>query len=179
MACRTFVVRRCLPLVLVSVIALAHATALADAPVHATRIAVKKSTHEVVLYKNDVVLKRYRAAIGPGGSGNKLQEGDKVTPVGHYHVTMHQPSQFHLFLRLDYPNADDRVRFAKLVSSGALPKEAHIGGDIGIHGAPPQAQWKNVHKQVDWTWGCVAVDDSEIDEIGSMVTDGTPVDIED
>jgi murein L,D-transpeptidase YafK len=158
---------------------LVSATAGADAQPKASRVVVKKNAHEVVLYRGDTVMKRYSAAIGPGGAGFKQREGDKVTPVGHYHITMHQPSQFHQFLRLDYPNADDRMRFAKLVASGALPKEAHIGGDIGIHGAPAAREWKAIHKTVDWTLGCVAVDDAEIDEIGSLVADGTAVDIED
>lgn len=148
-------------------------------PLAATRVVVLKNAHELVLYHGDTVLHRYRAAIGPGGGGFKHREGDKVTPVGHYHVTMHQPSRYHLFLRLDYPNTDDRARFTKLVASGELPKDATIGGDIGIHGAPPQAEWKPIHKTVDWTLGCVAVDDAEIEEIGSLVKDGTPVDIED
>jgi len=154
-------------------------SASADVPQRATRILVRKTAHELVLYRGDVVVKRYQAAIGPGGAGVKHREGDKVTPVGHYHVTMHQPSQFHLFLRLDYPNAEDRKRFAGLVASGQLPKEATVGSDIGIHGAPPQPEWKTTHKLVDWTLGCVAVDDGEIDEIGGLVADGTPVDIED
>ncbi len=151
----------------------------ADPALKATRVLVKKTSHEMILYRGDVVLKSYRTAIGPGGPGFKKQEGDKVTPVGHFHVTMHQPSQFHLFLRLDYPTAVDRARFNALQASGDLPKEAHIGGDIGIHGAPPQQQWKAIHKTVDWTWGCVAVDDAEIDEVGALVPDGTPVDIVD
>jgi murein L,D-transpeptidase YafK len=158
---------------------LLSSTASADAQQKATRLVVRKNSHEVVLYSGETVLKRYRAAIGPGGAGYKHREGDKVTPVGHYHVTMHQPSQFHLFLRLDYPNADDRARFSTLMASGQLPREATIGGDIGIHGAPPQQEWKAVHKTVDWTLGCVAVDDAEIDEIGSLVANGTAVDIED
>ncbi len=158
---------------------LVSTSAGADAPQKATRVLVRKTAHELVLYRGDAVMKRYRTAIGPGGTGFKQREGDKVTPVGHYHVTMHQPSQFHLFLRLDYPNTDDHARFTKLVASGAIPKDATIGGDIGIHGAPPQPQWKNIHKTVDWTLGCVAVDDDEIDEIGSLVRNGTPVDIED
>ena len=145
----------------------------------ATRVVVHKKAHELVLYRGDAVIQRYRVAIGPGGAGFKRREGDEVTPVGHYHVTMHQPSRYHLFLRLDYPNADDRARFAKLVASGDLPKDARIGGDIGIHGAPPQKEWKAIHKNFDWTLGCVAVDDAEIDEIGSLVADGTRVDIDD
>ena len=153
--------------------------ASADSPQKANRIVIKKNAHELSVYAGDVLVKTYKVAIGPGGSGYKHREGDKVTPVGHYHVTMHQPSQFHQFLRLDYPNAEDRARFTRLQTSGELPKEATIGGDIGIHGAPPQPQWKSVHKTVDWTLGCVAVDDAEIDEIGHLVADGTPVEISD
>jgi murein L,D-transpeptidase YafK len=164
-----------LALVLVTVIA------AADAPQtqRATRVVIKKNAHELALYRGDALVKTYRVAIGPGGAGYKHREGDKVTPVGHYHVIMHQPSQYRLFMRLDYPNAEDRARFTKLVASGELPKDATIGGDIGIHGAPPQREWKTTHKTVDWTLGCVAVDDAEIDEIGSLVADGTPVDVED
>lgn len=151
----------------------------ASSPQKATRVVVKKNSHALLLYSGETVLKEYRVAIGPGGAGFKRREGDKVTPVGHYHVIMHQPSQFHIFLRLDYPNAQDRTRFGQLVASGELPKDAHIGGDIGIHGAPAQTEWKAIHKTVDWTLGCVAVDDAEIEEIAGLVPDGTPVDIDD
>ena len=146
---------------------------------HATKIVIKKNAHELALYSGETFIKKYAVAIGPGGPGFKHREGDKVTPVGRYHVVMHQPSQFHQFLRLDYPNAEDRARFARLQASGELPKEATIGGDIGIHGSPPQLGWKPIHKTVDWTLGCVAVDDAEIDEIGHLVADGTPVEITD
>jgi murein L,D-transpeptidase YafK len=147
---------------------------LVATPQQATKIVIKKNAHELSLYRGDILMKTYKVAIGPGGSGFKHREGDRVTPVGHYHVTMHQPSQFHQFLRLDYPNAEDRVRFEKTHAPGES-----IGGDIGIHGSPPQLGWKPIHKTVDWTLGCIAVDDDEIDEIGSRVADGTPVEIED
>lgn len=158
---------------------LATVGASAGASPKATRVVIHKAAHELILYGGDAVIRRYRVAIGPGGPGFKRQEGDEVTPVGHYHVTMHQPSRYHLFLRLDYPNAADRARFARLVATGELPKTAHIGGDIGLHGAPPQPRWKAGHKSVDWTLGCVALDDAEIDEVGALVADGTPVDITD
>ena len=120
-------------------------------------------------------------AIGPGGAGPKLREGDKVTPVGRYHVIRHQPSQYKVFLRLDYPNATDRARFTRLKREGALPKEATIGGDIGIHGPPVTLSpaVKPLLKMTDWTLGCIAVDDDEISEIAARVPDGTIVDIED
>jgi murein L,D-transpeptidase YafK len=106
-------------------------------------------------------------------------EGDKVTPVGRYRIVSKGPSRYHVFLGLDYPNAADRARFARAKAEGLLPANARIGGDVGIHGAPPQLEWKAVHKTVDWTLGCIAVDDDEIETIARATAIGTPVDIED
>lgn len=82
-------------------------------------------------------------------------------------------------MRLDYPNADDRARFARAMADGDLPKGSTIGGDIGIHGAPAAAGWKAIHKHYDWTAGCIAVDDDEIERVAAMVPNGTEVDIRD
>jgi murein L,D-transpeptidase YafK len=147
-----------------------------------TRIHVTKSTHEISLLDGDTVVATYVASLGPGGAGPKRQEGDNVTPVGHYHVIGHQPSQYRVFLRLDYPNADDRARFAALKAAGQLPPGAHIGGDIGIHGTPQGHKWdadRASFRGADWTAGCVGVQDEEIDDISAWVRDGTPVDIDD
>ena len=144
-----------------------------------TRVHIVKGAHTMELLDGERVVKTYRVALGPGGAGVKKREGDEITPVGRYHIVQRTPSRFHVFMRLDYPNAEDRSRFAHLKASGELPKDATIGGDIGIHGAPPQAQWKAVHKLADWTLGCIAVDDAEIDEVASLVKDGTVVDIDD
>ncbi|MEO8876211.1 MAG: L,D-transpeptidase family protein [Polyangiaceae bacterium] len=149
-----------------------------DAPAHADRIVIRKVDHTMQLFKGETSLALYSVALGPGGAGFKTHEGDKVTPVGRYHVLSRSPSVFHIFMRLDYPNADDRARFAKLKASGALDKNATIGGDVGIHGAPAQQEWKKVHKAFDWTLGCIAVDDDEIEKVAAMVPDGTIVDIE-
>lgn len=146
-----------------------------------TRVVVHKGTHRLELFAGEQLVGAYAVAIGPGGAGPKLREGDKVTPVGRYHVIRHQPSQFKVFLRLDYPNATDRARFARLKREGALPREATIGGDIGIHGPPVTLApaVKPLLKMTDWTLGCIAVDDDEISEIAARVPDGTVVDIED
>lgn len=149
--------------------------AQAAPPKKAARILVKKSEHTMqLLAKDDEVLATYKVSLGPGGPGYKRREGDRVTPVGRYHVTMHQPSQFKIFLRLDYPNATDRARFERLKKAGELPNGATIGGDIGIHGGTPPSL-----KDRDWTLGCVAVEDDEIVEIAKLVPDGVAVDIED
>lgn len=184
---------RRLSVFLILVVAFGVATLAAPRPTRAraaqskrvTRVLVKKGEHSMQLLAADgkgreEVVATYSVAIGPGGSGPKRQEGDRTTPVGRYHVTMHQPSQYKVFLRLDYPTAADHQRFAMLKARGELPKSARIGGDIGIHGPPvslgPAA--KALLEKVDWTAGCIAVDEEEIVEIARLVPDGTIVDIE-
>lgn len=144
-----------------------------------TRVWIKKGTHTMKLFAGDVEVKSYKVALGPGGAGPKSREGDSVTPTGHFHITMHQPSTYKIFLRLDYPTAADWTHFNELKKKGSLPEGATIGGDIGIHGAPPNPIYKSVHKTWDWTLGCIAVNDDEIVEISGLVKDGTAVDIED
>jgi murein L,D-transpeptidase YafK len=149
---------------------------------HVTRVHLSKSTHELTLLDGDVVVASYQASLGPGGAGWKRQEGDNVTPVGRYHVLSHQPSKYRVFLRLDYPNAEDRARFAALKTSGDLPRGAHIGGDIGIHGTPQSHEYDRERasfRGVDWTAGCIGVQDDEIDQISAWVRDGTVIDIDD
>jgi murein L,D-transpeptidase YafK len=147
-------------------------------PTNVTRIHIKKSTHTLELFDGTTVVKSYKVAIGPGGSGPKLREGDKVTPTGRYWVGAGRPSQFHVFMDVSYPNADDKKRFETLKGEGKLPKDATIGGAIGIHGVGSKSL-SGVHKSTDWTWGCIALDDEEIDEISHLVKSGTVVDIED
>ncbi|MCL2726504.1 MAG: L,D-transpeptidase [Polyangiaceae bacterium] len=142
-----------------------------------TRVHVKKSARTMDLYEGDSLVARYSVAVGRGGPGFKKMEGDNVTPVGHYRVLDRRPSQLRVFMRLDYPNAEDRARFEELKKSGDVPKNATIGGEIGIHGEPPDAK---PFKKVDYqSHGCVVLEDAEIDQVSRMVPDGTPVDIED
>ena len=144
-----------------------------------TRIHIEKNAHKMTLLgKDDVAIAAFKVAIGPGGTGRKNHEGDKVTPVGRYHVISRGPSQFKVFMRLDYPNADDRARFAKLKATGVEPKWTTIGGDIGIHGGTPPG-YANGESNHDWTLGCISVEDEEIVKIAPLVKDGTIVDIED
>jgi murein L,D-transpeptidase YafK len=162
-------------------------TAGAAGPTRVTRVLVRKEEHTLQLLSKpspagpEEIVRSYRVAIGPGGAGPKRREGDGVTPVGRYRITMHQPSQYRVFLRLDYPNAEDVARFARLKEGGALPATARIGGDIGLHGPPVRLapDVRAALKASDWTLGCIALDDEEILEIARLVPDGTTVDIED
>ncbi|APR76491.1 lipoprotein, putative [Minicystis rosea] len=143
-----------------------------------TEIRIDKSDHRLELVSQGRVVKTYRVAIGPGGTGHKRMEGDKVTPVGTYRIVGHIKGLFHHFLTVSYPNDEDRTRFADLKKRGELPRDATIGGGIGIHGVNSKA-WKGVHKESDWTLGCIALDDDEIDEIAKRVKAGTTVVITD
>jgi len=165
---------------------LSHHQAACAAPARrVTRVLIKKHDHTMELRSADArgqeaIVASYKVAIGPGGPGPKRQEGDMTTPVGRYHITSHRPSQYRVFLGLDYPTAADHRRFEALKASGELPASATIGGSIGIHG-PPVGLSEGVQaslKEHDWTAGCIAVDADEIVEVARLVRDGTVVDIE-
>lgn len=143
-----------------------------------TEVRIDKSDHRLELVSEGHVVKTYRVALGPGGAGPKQREGDKKTPVGTYHIVGRIKGLFHQFLTVSYPNDEDRRRFTHLKKIGALPPSATIGGGIGIHGVDGK-EYKGVHKESDWTLGCIALDDDEIDEIAARVKDGTTVVITD
>jgi murein L,D-transpeptidase YafK len=139
-------------------------------PPTADRILILKSAHTMELLSHGQVLKTYKVALGDP-HGTKIQAGDKKTPEGVYSVDAKNPhSLFHRALHLSYPNASDRERARTL---GVSP-----GGDIEIHGLPARYAWLGrAQSATDWTTGCIAVSNPEIDEIWGMVAVGTPVEI--
>jgi murein L,D-transpeptidase YafK len=142
-----------------------------------TEILIEKTKHTLTLRAGEKVVATYRVAIGPGGAGPKRLEGDRVTPIGRYRVSGRIKGLFHEFLVVSYPNADDVRRFAAAKRDGLVPKSSNIGNGIGIHGTGA-SDWPG-HKDSDWTLGCVALDNAEIDEIARKVPDGTPIVITD
>jgi murein L,D-transpeptidase YafK len=138
----------------------------------ATKILVVKSDHELLLLddKNHII-RTYKIAIGRGGLEAKQRQSDHRTPEGLYIIDRHKKdSRFHRALHVSYPNEADQERSRKL---GVDP-----GGDIMIHGIQNGLGWIGpLHRIADWTDGCVAVTDSEIEEIWSAAPDGTPVEI--
>ena len=110
-------------------------------------------------------------ALGFSPVGPKQSEGDGRTPEGNYTVDFHKSdSAFHRALHISYPDAADSARAAE---AGVAP-----GGDIMIHGLPNGfSALASAHRLRDWTAGCIAVTDSEMDEIWVSVADGTPIEI--
>jgi murein L,D-transpeptidase YafK len=115
------------------------------------------------------VLKKYRVALGRQPVGNKVRQGDSRTPEGRYVLDRRNPhSKFHRSIHISYPNAKDLASAKRL---GVPP-----GGDIFLHGLPNGQGWIGAaHRTADWTDGRIAVTDQEIEEIWSLVPNGTPI----
>jgi murein L,D-transpeptidase YafK len=137
----------------------------------ADKIVIVKSAHTMILLSDGKTLKTYKVALGGVPVGPKRIEGDHKTPEGDYVIdAKNAHSQFHLSLHISYPSAADQQRAR---SMGARP-----GGAIMIHGlAKPFAYLGALHRQSDWTDGCVAVTNPEIEEIWKLVPVGTRVEI--
>jgi murein L,D-transpeptidase YafK len=137
----------------------------------ADRIVIAKATRDRALLANGEVFKTYRVALGGSPVGPKEREGDRKTPEGTYVIDFRKPdSTFHRALHISYPGPEDLQRAGE---RGVSP-----GGDIMIHGLGEGVEWAGTdHRYFDWTRGCIAVTNEEIDEIWRIVPDGTPVEI--
>lgn len=135
-------------------------------------IVVYKDEHRLSLYEGGKLVRSYRAEIGWNNLVYKLSQGDGATPEGRYTVVRKKgrgQSRYHRALLLDYPNAADRRALAEAKRQGLVHAAAGAGGLIEIHGAGGRGR--------DWTDGCVAVTDPEIEHLFSRVAVGTPVTI--
>ncbi len=136
-----------------------------------TRLVVLKSKRKLYAYSGDSLLKVYTISLGRNPEGAKQYEGDKRTPEGLYTINDKNPnSGYHLNLGVSYPNAEDNAK------AKALGKSA--GGNIKIHGLRNGSGWiGKFHRWTDWTMGCIAVTNSEMDELFHHTPIGTPIEI--
>ena len=134
-------------------------------------IVVEKRAHTLTLFRDGKPARTYLVALGGHPLGDKLSAGDKRTPEGLFYIDARQPnSKYHLALHISYP---DVVHRARSQAAGVQP-----GGDIMIHGLPNGLGAAGAsHRINDWTNGCVALTDEEIEQIWSVVPIGTPVEI--
>ncbi len=135
-------------------------------------VAVDKSERLLRLLAQDgTELRRYTVALGGDPLGDKRREGDSRTPEGRYRIDWRNPeSAYHLSLHISYPDETDR---AEAAARGEDPD-----GMIMIHGIRNGFGWLgSLHQYVDWTDGCIAVTNAEIEEIWRLVPNGTPIEI--
>jgi len=135
------------------------------------KILIEKNERRLMLISNGDVLKSYKIALGGNPIGPKERQGDNKTPEGTYVIdSKNRGSHYHLSLHISYPNGRDKKRAKEL---GVSP-----GGNIMIHGIKKGFSWVGEKQaEVDWTKGCIAVTDEEIEEIDKLAPNGTTVEI--
>ncbi len=161
----------CLIICSVSLASLCEADDRLPHEARADKVLVMKKERTLLLLDHGNVLKKYKIALGGNPVGPKVKSGDHKTPEGIYVLDRrNEHSRFYRSLHISYPSPEDRERAAK---SGVDP-----GGDIMIHGLPNGLGWiGRTHRLRDWTDGCIAVTDHEMDEIWRAVPDGTVIEI--
>lgn len=157
-------------------------------------LLLSRSEHKLMVLKNGTMLRSYRVALGSGGEKAKLKQGDSKTPKGDYKITkVRESDRFHLFLQLNYPNMSDATRALRThtitrqeyrsildahVFGQLPPQDTELGGAIGIHGIGKETDEKvKIHQNIDWTQGCIALRNKEVEELSHYVSIGTPISI--
>jgi murein L,D-transpeptidase YafK len=142
-----------------------------DSATKVDQVLVVKSHRTLSLISQGTVLRTYQVALGGSPVGAKEQQGDHKTPEGHYILDRRNAkSRFYKSIHVSYPNDQDKQK--------ASQRGVAAGGDIMIHGLPNGFGWLgSTHRTRDWTDGCIAVTNAEIDEIWKLVPEGTPIEI--
>jgi len=135
------------------------------------RIFVDKSEHWMAVYRQGRIIREFRVALGRGGLAPKVRQGDGRVPEGTYPIVAHNPnSAYYLSLRIGYPTPE---QLAAALAQGIDP-----GTDIMIHGLPNGRGWiGSRHRKINWTEGCIALTDAEMQWLYANVPDGTPIEI--
>jgi murein L,D-transpeptidase YafK len=169
-----------------------HADGMAfdDEPPYA--LEIDKSERVLLVKNGEKVTRRFQIATGKGGLGDKRIRGDNKTPLGVYRITdFNEGSAFHFFMRLNYPNVKDaffglknrlitRQDFDRIVDSVRTdqrpPQNTPLGGAVGIHGLGDEnADRLKVQRHLDWTQGCIALTNRDVNELRNYVAVGTKV----
>jgi murein L,D-transpeptidase YafK len=157
--------------ILLAVVIFLSSQAWAGGLPQADSVLVKKSERKLYLIKNGKPFRQYKIALGDNPIGHKQEQGDFRTPEGTYVLDWRKKSGVHYkSIHISYPDRWDIL--------SAKERGVHPGGMVMIHGLPTCRSWKGTCIQdVDWTSGCIAVTNQEIDEIWGSVKDGTPIEI--
>ena len=156
------------------------------------QLIVSKSNKELILKKSNDIIKKYHIATGKGGKGTKRKRGDSKTPLGVYRISqLNKSKRFHYFIQLDYPNLIDAwYGFKNEIIDGhdfkrianaykkreSPPQDTNLGGQIGIHGIGKTTTKKlAIHQDLNWTDGCIALTNDDINDLMKFIRIGTTV----
>lgn len=159
-------------------------------------LLIKRSEKKLIVQKNGKAIRSFHVALGSGGRKPKMESGDRKTPMGKYHVVQVRDSErFHMFIQLDYPSVRDAINalqeqriskdeYRRILDAhifGRLPPQnTSLGGAIGIHGIGVETQDKlEIHQIANWTQGCIALRNKEVEQLAYYVGKGTSVTITD
>ena len=138
-----------------------------------TVLVVRKQTRKMSVFKGTKPLKAYPVVLGYNPRNDKLKQGDRCTPEGVYRVVCKYPHpKWSKFILLNYPNKENWHKFAEAKKHGKIPWDAQIGGDVGIHGT--EYDYRNILGE-NWTWGCIALKNKDINELYRLVQSGSLV----
>lgn len=164
-----------------------------DAP---AEIVIDRSEQRLMIKKGGNVMRSFDAAFGSGGKNAKQKRGDRLTPKGVYRISQIRNSdRFHLFIEINYPSVRDAMRGlqSKIITKKQYnaildahiyrkrpPQNTPLGGQLGIHGIGNETQEKiEIHEIADWTQGCIALRNHEVEALLSYIDVGTTVTIQD
>ncbi len=157
-------------------------------------LIVVRSEHKLLVQQDGITLRTFKVALGSAGRKAKLQAGDHATPLGEYRISkMRDSDRFYQFLQIDYPNVNDAMRALKNhlitreeynaildahIYGKTPPQNTALGGSIGIHGIGDETKDKlEIHQISDWTQGCIAMRNDEIEQLKRYVSVGTKIKI--
>jgi murein L,D-transpeptidase YafK len=140
-------------------------------------VVIIKSTYELKVYDQDGWFGTYPVVFGSKSLGDKMMEGDRKTPEGTYHIASKRPHEkWDKMMLIDFPLKSDFDKFNQRKANGLVPKNAKLGGGIAIHGT-----WPHDDMAVDlfqnWTNGCIALKNEDVDELYDMLPVGTTITI--
>jgi murein L,D-transpeptidase YafK len=138
-------------------------------------LVVEKYANTITLFDQSDWIVQWPCTFGSNDLGDKMYQGDRRTPEGSFTIARkYSHAKWHKMLMLDYPTPADRQKFEERKLRGQISANAKIGGSIGIHGTWPREEWA-VENLQNWTQGCISMRNDHIDELYSMVSEGTVV----
>lgn len=138
-------------------------------------IQIEKSKRTLFLKVGETIVKSYPVVLGFNPTDDKMKEGDGCTPEGTFKIQSQYPHKsWNKFIWIDYPNAESKKKFAERKKKGLIPKNAKIGGEIGIHGVPKGTDMF-IDMGKDWTLGCISLKNKDVSEVYSLVKAGTKI----